>query len=212
MDTGQDRAAEPSEQGATVRDRAELVDRALGMLLAGAPIGYAVLDADLRFVMVNEHLAAINGRPAAEHVGRSLGEVVPTLAATAEPLFRQVLASGEPLREMELSGELPSAPGVQRHWTESVYPVPDAQGRPTGLAVVVFEDTGRVEAERARARALALLDMLVMRAPIGIAFLDTELRYRQMELMSPWRQSGVAGGVPSVMSDLCESFPSGSMA
>lgn len=149
----------------------------MATLLGAAPVGFAVLDSDLRYVRVNDYLAEINGLPAVEHVGRTLREVVPGLADEAEAAFGRVLAGGEPLRELELSGDVASSPGLRRHWTASVYPVPDRAGRPAVLAVIVFEATRRVEAEQAKADTAALLDLLLMRAPIGIAFLDDELRY-----------------------------------
>ena len=38
-------------------------DAVLETLLHGAPIGFAVLDRDLRFILVNQKLAALNGLP-----------------------------------------------------------------------------------------------------------------------------------------------------
>lgn len=42
-----------------------------------APVGLAVVDRDYRFVHVNASLAAMNGIPAADHIGRSLRELIP---------------------------------------------------------------------------------------------------------------------------------------
>ena len=43
-------------------------------------VGLAVFDEDLRFVRINERLAEINGSSVADHLGRSLREVLPELA------------------------------------------------------------------------------------------------------------------------------------
>jgi PAS domain-containing protein len=51
------------------------------------PVGLAVLDTDLRFVRLNQRLAQINGLPVFAHIGRTLREIVPDLADTAEPVF-----------------------------------------------------------------------------------------------------------------------------
>ena len=48
----------------------------LDSLFANAPVGLAFLDLELRFVRVNEALASIAGRPVADHLGRTLDEVV----------------------------------------------------------------------------------------------------------------------------------------
>lgn len=153
-----------------------LFGSAADMLLSSAPVGFALLDGDLRYVRVNQQLAELNGRPAADHVGRTVREVVPQLAPAAEPIFREVLATGVPAQEINLSGEVPGAPGAVRHWLESVHRVLTPDGE-AGLAVVVWDVTARAEAEQARAHTLALLDLLIMNAPIGIAFLDRQLRY-----------------------------------
>ena len=69
----------------------------LGTLVQSSPLGIALLDGDLRFVVVNEALAECNGVPVSEHIGRSLSEVVPDIAADAARAFERVLATGEPL-------------------------------------------------------------------------------------------------------------------
>ena len=48
-------------------------------LVAQSPIGLAVLDTDLRYVMVNPALERINGLPADQHIGRDVGEALPFL-------------------------------------------------------------------------------------------------------------------------------------
>ncbi len=45
-----------------------------------APIGFCHLDTDLRFIHINEWLAAINGVPVEEHLGRTTREVIPDVA------------------------------------------------------------------------------------------------------------------------------------
>jgi PAS domain-containing protein len=62
----------------------------------GAPVGLAFLDTDLRFVRINAALAEINGRPAEEHLGRRIDEVVPEIADELIPIYRHVLETGEP--------------------------------------------------------------------------------------------------------------------
>ena len=54
------------------------------------------IDPDLRFQLLNERLAEINGLPMADHHGRSVAEVVPDLAHEIEPLLRTVLETREP--------------------------------------------------------------------------------------------------------------------
>jgi PAS domain S-box-containing protein len=124
----------------------------LDAVLASAPVGIGFWDTDLRFVRVNQALAEINGLPAEEHVGKTLGEVIPELAPQLEPIYRQVLETGEPFMHHEATAMLPSTPGDLRHWLTSYYPVTTAGGETRGLGAVILEITDRKRAEDERAR------------------------------------------------------------
>ena len=140
------RRGEPGELPRRAPGRATALDT----LIAAAPIGFAVLDHDLRYRRVNQALADMNGVPIAEHLGRTLEEVVPELAPEVRAAFARVVDTGTPLRELEVSGQVPGTPGVTRHWLTSIYPVPSTTDV-REIAVVVWEitDRKRVEAERA---------------------------------------------------------------
>ena len=60
--------------------------------MRNAPVGFAFIDQQLRFQVVNEKLAEINGLPADAHLGRDVREVVPDLAEVNEALFQRVFA------------------------------------------------------------------------------------------------------------------------
>jgi PAS domain S-box-containing protein len=125
----------------------------LEAIYASAPIGLCVLDRRFRFVRINERLAEINGRPAAEHIGRTPHEVVPDLAGAAEEIFRQVLESGQPVLDVEISGSTPARPGVQRFWIEHWLPLKDPAGQVIGVNIVAEEITDRKKAEAALRQA-----------------------------------------------------------
>jgi PAS domain S-box-containing protein len=129
------------------REEAQRALARLNLLMDTAPVGFGFWDTDLRYVLLNERLAEINGLPVAAHLGRTLREVLPRLAPTQEPLFRHVLETGQSLVDLEVKGETPSAPGVQRHWLVSYYPVRDADGAILGLGGVVLDITDRKRAE-----------------------------------------------------------------
>jgi PAS domain S-box-containing protein len=122
-------------------ERLHLDSVILRTLFTRAPIGFAVLDTDLRYVLVNEALAEINGLPVEAHIGRTLSEVVPDLAEGATEAFQRVLGSGEPLLDLELTGTVPSAPGQVHTWYESVYRITDNRGV-LGVAVLVTRTRG----------------------------------------------------------------------
>ena len=106
-----------------------------------APVGMAVLDTELRFVRINQKLAEINGLSIDDHLGRSVRELLPDLADEAEPQLRQVLQTGEPALNVEISGETPARPGIHRTWLESWYPQLGQDTQPVGINIVCQEVT-----------------------------------------------------------------------
>ena len=126
----------------------------LDTLLISAPVGIGFWDRELRFVRVNDALAAINGLPAAEHVGKTLADVKPALAHRLEPLYRQVLETGEPVVHNESTDEDALEPGDRRHWLSSYYPVRTGEGEITGVGAVIMDVTAQRRADE-RLRMLA---------------------------------------------------------
>lgn len=126
----------------------------LDTLLVSSPVAIGYWDRELRFVRVNEALAAINGLPVADHLGRTIADVIPGLAPTLEPLYRRVLETGEPVVHEESTDEQIHAPGSARHWLSSYYPVRTETGETIGIGGVIMEITGQRRAD-ARLRLLA---------------------------------------------------------
>ncbi|MDF0555703.1 PAS domain S-box protein [Kamptonema sp. UHCC 0994] len=111
-----------------------------------APIGLAVLDAQLRFVQVNQRLAEINGYSIEAHLGRTIRELLPNLADAAEAILRPILETGEPLLNVEIRGETPAQPGVPRIWLEHFLPLKH-DDRVIGISTVCQEITERMQTE-----------------------------------------------------------------
>lgn len=125
----------------------------LGVVYNTAPVGLCVLDRELRFVRINERLAEMNGFTLAEHLGKTVREMVPQVANQMEPLLRQVLSSGQPLLDIEIVGETAAQPGVTRTWLENWYPLRSSDGQIVGLNIVAEEVTERRRSEAALQRA-----------------------------------------------------------
>ena len=120
----------------------------LDALYRSAPVGLGFWDRDLRYVRVNEALAAINERSAEDHVGRTFREVVPQLADELEELARGVLETGIPVIGREMTAGTPGRPDRLRHWRASYYPVTGPDGERLGVGAVVEETTDRRRAEQ----------------------------------------------------------------
>ncbi|HEU4455222.1 MAG TPA: PAS domain-containing protein [Longimicrobium sp.] len=145
-----------TEAGAHAESSRALLDS----LFRAAPIGLAFVDAEMRYLAVNDAMAAVNGLPAYDHAGRTVREVVPGYADVLEPHLRGVLETGEPVLDWEWSGEVPGSPGETRHWLESFYPVRVEGGPVLGVGVTLAEITAQtraVQAERAAAARMSRL-------------------------------------------------------
>ncbi|MBD2091080.1 PAS domain S-box protein [Microcoleus sp. FACHB-1515] len=139
----------------------------LEFIYATAPIGLCFLDTNFRFVRINDHLAEINGLPAAEHIGRTIREIIPEMADQLEPLYRQVLETGKPILNLEVSGTNRAQPGVLRDWLVSYYPMQQGD-RAIGINVMVQEITDRRRNQEALRQREQRLSIATSAAGLGI--------------------------------------------
>src|SRR5690606_38982251 len=95
----------------------------LDTLQQNAPVGFAFVDRELRYVRLNEALAAIHGVSVDELLGRTVAEALPDRWPRIALYYRQVLEPGEPIIEVEVSGSIPAVSEETRHWLASYYPV-----------------------------------------------------------------------------------------
>ena len=120
----------------------------LDALFAASPVGLGLVDAGFRFRRINQAVAETNGLPQEAHIGRTIAEVLPDLWPTLEPLYRRVLESGEPVRNLEVEGETSKSPGYRQNWLVNYYPV-RLGGSVIGVGFTIVETT---EARRREAR------------------------------------------------------------
>ncbi len=129
-----------------------LEDEALALLdtlLQNAPVGMAFIDREFRYVRINAALAALNGQPVEEHLGRTVREILPNLAPAVEPIFQRVLATGEPIVDIEVLEQRSSASDQPRYWQGSYYPVRRSNGEIAGIGIVAADITERHFAQEA---------------------------------------------------------------
>lgn len=165
-------------------------------LLTDAPIGIAVLDRDLRYVHVNEALAAINGVPVNQHIGRTLWDVLPDWASHLAPVFARVMETKQPLLNQELSGETyPS--GMRRYALVNYYPVCLPDGQVAGVGVTSMDITEFKRVEQALEEALQRLTFHVENTPLAVIERDRNFRVtrwsRSAEKIFGWTADEVIG-------------------
>jgi signal transduction histidine kinase len=148
------RARAAAEQARAEADRTRA---GLDALLGNAPLGIGFFDREFRFLRVNATLAAMNGAPAAAHLGKTPYEVLPPDPAVqrVEASWRRVLETGEPLLDVEVAADVPGA-GGPRTWINSWYPV-RSDGEIVGVGVLVREVTREREAQAFQRHVLAVV-------------------------------------------------------
>jgi serine phosphatase RsbU (regulator of sigma subunit) len=72
---------------------------------------------------VNEALAATNGIPPEGHVGQRLTDLLEGIPLEVAADIESVFATGETIPQRLVIGETPAAPGVERQWLVSYYPI-----------------------------------------------------------------------------------------
>ena len=152
----------------------------LDALFVHAPVGLGFWDRELRYRRINDALAAINGIPAARHLGRTPAELLGRLGTEAEALMRRVLSSEVPALEHAISGRLPAGSETERHFIVSYYPVVGAAQEVVGVAAAVAEVTAQHAAAEERTRLLK--DALTARAHAEAAQIRAEMAQLDAEV------------------------------
>lgn len=90
------------------RTQAEAIQRQLETIFDTAPVGMALLDAEQRFVAINEALAQINGLPRGQHLGRSVTELFGEIDPNIVTLFSEIYTTGKPFVANNFAVNAPS--------------------------------------------------------------------------------------------------------
>ena len=151
------------------KQKAIHAESTLRALIKEAPVGMALFDPQMRYVLVNEKLATINGIAVKDHIGKTVAQLLPQIEPLVRKHFEECLRSAKSTGRFEFSAETPAAPGKQRTWAESWFPVLDEDGHAVGVGAIVEEVTEAREHER-------LMQELSSRKSEFLAVLGHEVR------------------------------------
>jgi PAS domain S-box-containing protein len=130
----------------------------------GVPVGLCFLDREMRYVSLNRRFSEISGVPAADHLGRTVAEVVPHVFPFVEPHIRRAL-QGEPVRGVEVTK-------------------PPRDGQPEPQTILLSYQPARDEAGEVLGVCVAVMDVTETRRTEE-ALKETESHYRHMMRLGP---------------------------
>ena len=139
-----------------IEDALRMSEELLRGYFSASPAGLAIVSKELRFERVNDSLAAMNGLSAEDHIGKSVRDVLPHLAAQLEPLAREVLAGSRVINH-EISGLKSDGSGDTGYWVINYFPILDQHSRPSRVGVVVIDVSERRRAEESLSKLSARL-------------------------------------------------------
>jgi PAS domain S-box-containing protein len=150
------RARQATEDARREKDQ---VQSLLEMVMAAAPIGFAFLDREGRYIRINHEFARMHGMAPDAATGLRAHDVLAPDAANVERrAVQQVLETGQPALDVQIS-HAPSGAvhetgtpgdargGTPRHWLVDYYPVRTRDGCTLGVGAVATDITGLKQAE-----------------------------------------------------------------
>jgi len=126
------------------RQSQEIVDA----FFSASTVGFGVLDAQFRFTRINEVLPRMAGLQTEDLLGKPVSDMLGEPGIGAEVLLRELLSTGNPVYDREVSSELPGKPGEVRHWLVNYFPIREG-GSLTQVGVIAVDVTARRNAEEA---------------------------------------------------------------
>ncbi|MDH3686145.1 MAG: PAS domain-containing protein [Myxococcales bacterium] len=165
---------------ATARARLEELDS----LYRNAPVGLALVDADLRFVRANERMISFTGSIGTGLGGRPLEEIVPPEGDWAVQEVARVLETGRPARNLRFRGPGSGPTPEWRSLRIDLEPATGEGGEVTGVVAVVHDESDLRRAEEEARENIALaaaqlseLEAVYSAAPVGLGSIDDSLRF-----------------------------------
>ena len=163
-----------------------LPSQRLAQLLAiynGVPVGLCFLDRNLRYVSLNRRLADLNGAPVADHIGRTVEEMIPEMFPRVHPHLLRAL-QGEATEGVEVSKPSPTPGGPDLTVLLSFQPAFDEVQEVIGVSIAIMDITERKGTEEALRESEEHLQYMVEHNPEIPWVLDSE--GNNLDVSSRW--------------------------
>lgn len=127
------------------RQSQEIVDA----FFSSSTVGFVILDSHFRCARFNDAFPRMVGVEPEELQGKTVPEMFRERGMHSELLLQEILRTGKPVLDRELSANLPGKPGEFRHWLVNYFPIRERGGVFTQLGIIVVDVTARRNAEEA---------------------------------------------------------------
>ncbi|MBL7499554.1 SpoIIE family protein phosphatase [Frankia sp. CNm7] len=145
-----------------------------------APTILTVTDRDLRVLAVNQTWSDATGVSKDEAVGAYIPDWYPTVDHAHWETLRQVMATGRPVHDDEVTARHPRDPSDTRTWRFSGYPLRDAAGTTVAVGLAAVDVTEERRAQAQRDLAWRRLWLLSEASGLLGASLDLDATLREM--------------------------------
>ncbi|BAY09113.1 PAS domain S-box protein [Calothrix sp. NIES-2098] len=137
------------ERERIARTQAEAAQNQLATIFETSPVGLALLDAEQRFIAINEALAEINGLTRDQHLGRSIPELFGQSDPKVVAVFHEIYTTGHPFISPNFAVKVPGrrdrCPG---YFNVYYLPTTNSHHQVEEVLVYVVDVTERVQLER----------------------------------------------------------------
>ncbi|MGH9517696.1 MAG: CHASE3 domain-containing protein [Terriglobales bacterium] len=116
---------------------------------SSSAIGFGILDSQFRYTRVNDVLPRMAGLKPVDILGTPVSKVFGETGKRAEAVLQEVIETGQPVLDREVSAKLPGGPGEPRHWLVNYFPIREDGGAVTQVGLTAVDVTARRNAEDA---------------------------------------------------------------
>jgi diguanylate cyclase (GGDEF)-like protein/PAS domain S-box-containing protein len=146
----------------------------LHLFIEHAPAAIAMLDCEMRYLVVSRRWVEIHGLEGQHLIGRSHYDIFPKIPQSWRDFHNRALA-GETINPGEQLLEL--ADGTSRWIRRELRPWRTGTGEVGGVVIFSEDVTERKKTDAALQESKEMLQLLVEHAPVAIAMFDREMRY-----------------------------------